>query len=259
MQTDTVERMINPYNGQRLYKERIYGEEYLVDHSGNRIPVIDGIPDFTVLENTMGLNQKYRKLYDRISKLNDLAEFIYSLFYDLKKLRREWMKELEVKPGYRVLETSAGTGLNFRFLPRLAEYYGVDISRGMLMQAQKNSIKWELDIKLFQGNAEYLPFANHMFDSVFHVGGINFFNDRKKAIEEMIRVAKPGTKIVIIDETEELVRKQYRKMPFIKRYFAADIGYERTIAPIDLVPPGVRELEVKLLDKGKMYQLSFRV
>lgn len=33
------------------------------------------------------------------------------------------------------------------------------------------------------------------FDTVFHVGGINFFNDRARAISEMIRVARPGTKL----------------------------------------------------------------
>ena len=57
---------------------------------------------------------------------------------------------------------------------------------------------------LFLGNAECLPFADESFDVVFHVGGINFFNDRAKAIREMIRVAKPGSKILIADEPKSM-------------------------------------------------------
>jgi len=46
-----------------------------------------------------------------------------------------------------------------------------------------------------------LLFVDGIFDVVFRVGGINFFNDKARAIAEMIRVARPGTKIVIVDES----------------------------------------------------------
>jgi ubiquinone/menaquinone biosynthesis C-methylase UbiE len=39
-----------------------------------------------------------------------------------------------------------------------------------------------------------------------HIGGINFFSDKKKAIEEMIRVARPKGKIVIADESERVAQ-----------------------------------------------------
>ena len=58
---------------------------------------------------------------------------------------------------------------------------------------------------------EALPYKDNSFDSVFHVGGINFFNDKKAAIEEMIRVAKPNTKITIVDETSKWVKKSIKK------------------------------------------------
>ena len=53
---------------------------------------------------------------------------------------------------------------------------------------------------LFLGFAEQLPFEGDTFDVVFHTGSINVFEDRRRAIEEMVRVAKPGTRIVISDE-----------------------------------------------------------
>jgi ubiquinone/menaquinone biosynthesis C-methylase UbiE len=251
----TLELLINPYNNEPLNLEN----DSLVDASGNSIPIIDGIPDFLVLEETSGLNKKYREFYDKISKLSDAAEFVYSLFMNLEKFRADWMRDVEVKEGYNVLETSVGTGFNIKILPKNATYFGFDISRGMLKQCQKNRKRWNREIELFQGNAEYLPFKNETFDSVFHVGGINFFNDRKRAIDEMIRVAKPTTKIVIIDETEKRVARQYGKTPFVKKYFnPADMEADRMVAPVDLVPAEMKEIEVKLLDKNKMYQLSFR-
>lgn len=255
IKSSTIDLLINPYNHQSL---KLEGNS-LVDQSGNIIPIIDGIPDFLVLEKTDGLNKKYREFYDRISKISDIAEFVYSLFMNLEQFRSEWMKDVEIKGGYKVLETSIGTGFNVKVLPARATYFGLDISRGMLKQCQKNSVKWNREIELFHGNAEYMPFKSETFDSVFHVGGINFFNDRKRAIDEMIRVTKPNTKIVIIDETEKRVAKQYRKTPFVKNYFnKTDIDADRLIAPVDIVPVEMKEIEVKLLDQNKMYQLSFR-
>jgi ubiquinone/menaquinone biosynthesis C-methylase UbiE len=255
MKNISVELLINPYNNEPLLPDG----DSLIDRSGNRIPIIEEIPDFLVLEKTDGLNKKYREFYDKISKLSDAAEFVYSLFMNLEKFRSEWMCDVEVKEGYKVLETSVGTGFNIKMLPHNANYFGLDISRGMLKQCQKNRKKWGRNIELFQGNAEYLPFKSETFDSVFHVGGINFFNDRKRAIEEMIRVAKPNTKIIILDETEKRVAKQYRKTPFVKRYFnRTDMETDRLVAPVNLIPQEMKEIEVKLLDKNKMYQLSFR-
>jgi D-tagatose-1,6-bisphosphate aldolase subunit GatZ/KbaZ len=39
------------------------------------------------------------------------------------------------------------------------------------------------------------------------MGGINFFNDKAQAPQAMIRVAKPETKVVIVDETEQTTRR----------------------------------------------------
>ncbi|NML38838.1 class I SAM-dependent methyltransferase [Chitinophaga sp. G-6-1-13] len=248
--------LINPYNHQSLHP---VGEQHLEDVSGNRIPVVKGIPDFLALEKIGGMNRKYQRLYDSISPFNDIAEKVISFFIDLDKLRSKWMADVEVKPGYKVLETSVGTGWNIRVLPDFAEYYGLDISGGMLQQAVRNMEKWNRSIQLFRGNAEYLPFRDNTFDSVFHVGGINFFDNRVRAIREMIRVAKPGTRIVIIDETAVHIQKRYRKIPFVKGYFNNGTTDEmRALAPVELVPGNMRELEVKLLEHGRMYQLSFR-
>ncbi|PUA32735.1 MAG: hypothetical protein B7O98_04595 [Zestosphaera tikiterensis] len=41
---------------------------------------------------------------------------------------------------------------------------------------------------------------DNCFDGVFHVGSINTFEEQELAIREMLRVARPDAKIVIVDE-----------------------------------------------------------
>ena len=91
------------------------------------------------------------------------------------------MNLLEVKPGDSVLETSVGTGLNFKYLPHGVELAGLDLagldlSSEMLLNCQANLHRWHMDATLVLANAEDLPFADSSFDVVFHVGGSNFFN-----------------------------------------------------------------------------------
>jgi hypothetical protein len=72
----------------------------------------------------------------------------------------------------------------------------------------------------------------------------------------MIRVAKPGTKIVIVDETEKVVKEQYEKTPLIGKYFKkrAEVVTDPTL----LVPAAMLEVRCKNILTGKAYCLTFR-
>ncbi|KXT84471.1 hypothetical protein STRDD11_00946 [Streptococcus sp. DD11] len=75
-------------------------------------------------------------------------------------------------------------------------------------------------------------------------------------MQEMLRVAKPGTKILIADETADYVDQQYKKNHFSKDYFKdAEVDLREIEAA---VPAGVKEKELKLLWDGKFYALTFR-
>lgn len=110
--------------------------------------------------------------------------------------------------------------------------------------------------KFFQGEAKKLPFRDATFDVVFHVGGINFFNDKARAIEEMIRVANPGTKVVIVDETEKVVKDIYEKTPWTRKYFQKREG--TVSCPVDLVPQNMLDIRANEIGDGRLYCLSFR-
>ena len=109
---------------------------------------------------------------------------------------------------------------------------------------------------LFLGNGEQLPFRDEAFDGVFHVGGINFFNDKKSAIDEMIRVAKPGARILIADETEKGAQGYEKFIPGFKKSFGGK--RQEIVAPIDLVPTNMLETRVFDMWKGWLYCIEFR-
>jgi ubiquinone/menaquinone biosynthesis C-methylase UbiE len=233
-------------------------QEFLVNpKSGRQFPIRDGIPIFLIEGEVSGSNQRYRVMYNHYAPFYDFSTWAYSRWkgMSVETRLREYLDELEVRDGDRILEVSVGTGRNLQFLPHSAHFFGLDISWGMLKQCQRNTAKWKLDATLFMGTAERLPFQNEVFDVVFHFGGINFFNDRAAAIREMIRVARPGTKFIIGDENEALAQK-YEKLPVTGGFYG---NRKQTIsAPVDLLPPEMQDVQVKDIADGDLYCLSSR-
>ncbi len=183
------------------------GYQLFTEDRSTAYPIIDNIPSFLKKGDVTGNNAKYQRFYDKVGKFTgSVFWFLCRLFrLDLVSKRKDLLSDLHINPGDKVLETSIGAGANIPPLTRDAHYYGVDISLGMLKACQKYTLVKPYDLHLIHANAEHLPFKDETFDMVFHFGGINFFNDIPQAIKEMIRVAKPGSLIMIGDETQEHV------------------------------------------------------
>jgi ubiquinone/menaquinone biosynthesis C-methylase UbiE len=262
MNIETLELLCDP----KTHSSLEFKNNMLISQENVGYKIEKGIPIFLKEGDVTGLNKKYQGMYDFIAKGYDLFTFLFKFKLFAKYLggddrspdqaefvRLMCAKGLTIKSGDKVLETSIGTGANLPYLTKTADYYGVDISSKMMKICQRNNKKWGYKLQLVQANAEELPFRDESFDSVFHFGGINFFNDMSKAIKEMIRVAKPGTKILICDETQEQVDEQYKKMPFIKKYFK---DAPPVVIPIDLVPKEMKDIKLEILDE-RMYVITF--
>lgn len=253
-----LELMQNPYNGLPLQRVRAKGRDGLTDDSGAFFPLRNGYPNFLAGQQITGLNQKNQQYYDRSGRMVDLMQRFSNIWRNQDRSRAEYFRGMHINPGDRVLEISVGAGCNIRYLPAHGRYFGLDISSGMLDRCIKNMRRQGLNLQLAQANAEYLPYRDGSFDCVFHTGGINFFNDRGRAIREMIRVAKPGARITIIDATEKEIKRQYRKIPFMRRCICEEmVDRSRLYAPAQFVPEEIRDVEVKLINDGAMYRLSF--
>ncbi len=251
----------SPATSQPLHLVRQGDGEVLVSSSAERFPIRAGIADLRRPQDLTGLNHKYNHLYETIGGFYDDSQRVVCALtgIDRDAYVMSYLGLLEVKPGDSVLETSVGTGLNFKYLPPGVRLCGIDLAREMLVNCQSNLHRWHLQAGLFLGNAESLPFADSSFDVVFHVGGINFFNDRAQAIREMIRVARPGSRILIADETEEHVKASYERAPITGVFFKN--RKEPVAAPVDLVPPEMLETHLEILNvvgKNRFYALTFR-
>ncbi|MGA3048382.1 MAG: methyltransferase domain-containing protein [Terracidiphilus sp.] len=247
----------SPFTRAPLHVVSEKGSEALVSDSGERFQIRNATPFFLKPEDLTGDNGKYNQLYETIGGLYDDTQRFFGAFrgVNLDSYFEDYMSLLDAKPGDSVLETSVGTGLNFKYLPRGTKLSGLDLSSEMLTNCQNNLRRWQMDADLYVGNAEALPFADSSFEVVFTCGGFNFFSDRPKAIREMIRVAKPGGRLMIEDETEEYVKSTYENIPFTSCFYSN--RKQAVTVPIDLVPTEMEDIRVHMLKDGKFYAITF--
>jgi hypothetical protein len=87
------------------------------ESSGDRFPILDGIPDLLPAQDLAGGNMKYRELYDTIARGHDLALKAWGLFRPggSDRVRAGFLKGVEVRAGSRALEVAVGTGGNVWF------------------------------------------------------------------------------------------------------------------------------------------------
>jgi ubiquinone/menaquinone biosynthesis C-methylase UbiE len=223
-------------------------------------PIRRGIPHFIKQEDITGLNKPFARMYDWFSWIYSAFSKIGLFFLGTTEshARHDVLDLLEPNGG-KVLEVSIGPGLNLPFLlnsSSVGEVYGLDISIGQLNRCNALIRRKDWSVELFLGNGEELPFTDDSFDSVFHIGGINFFSNKKKAIDEMIRVAKPSTKIIICDENENDAEWYEKFLPGFKSTFNG--RREPVTAPVDLVPGSMLDLKLGNTWNDFMYCLEFR-
>jgi ubiquinone/menaquinone biosynthesis C-methylase UbiE/uncharacterized protein YbaR (Trm112 family) len=225
-------------------------------------PVKDGIPHFIETKDLDGPNRRFARGYNWFSRLYPLFTKIGFLgFGGERKARKEVLDRLELNGG-SLLEVSIGTGGNLPFLFEtgcVGDVYGLDISAGQLARCQNLVARRGWPVDLFLGTAEALPFETASFDCVLHIGGINFFSGKKQAIDEMIRVARPGTRIVIADESEKIARNIHCLSGLFRRHRGEEIDLA---LPVHVLPDTMEDIRVSEIWKAHGeyhgYCLEFR-
>ncbi len=230
----------------REFLKRNNGALYEIDHD---------IIRFLKNKILTGNNRFYQKLYDNFAPFYNTATRVFALIKSGGEEKRvmQYLSELEIKNGNKVLEISIGTGRNIRYLNPNAVYYGADISINMLGKCRSTLRALKRDFVLIEAEAERLPLKDDTFDAVFSSGGFNFFNDKTKAVLEMLRIAKSGTKLLISDETEK-IRTKYKKTPVAGWFY----NQEQIINPIEFIPGWCRNIQYKEICGGELYVLTFR-
>lgn len=128
------------------------------------------------------------------------------------------MANIQPHPFDALLEVGCGPGELLALLAQKypdAETFGMDLSEGMIAQAQK---KLYPPIELRIGDVEEMPWPQHRFDLLICNAAFHHFPDPLKSLAEMCRVLKPGGKVVIADpwwsKIIRLAINGYLKSPF---------------------------------------------
>jgi ubiquinone/menaquinone biosynthesis C-methylase UbiE len=101
------------------------------------------------------------------------------------------------------LEIGAGTGffaLNLRQAGVIDQVHVTDISPGMVRAAQENATRLGFEIDGQVADAEQLPYEDATFDVVIGHAVIHHIPDVELAFREMLRVLRPGGRVVICGE-----------------------------------------------------------
>lgn len=146
-------------------------------------------------------------------------------------------------------------GLTLMRRDDVGQVHGLDISIGQLHRVRSLVRRHGWRVPLYLAGAERLPFADASFDAVLHIGGINVFDDRRAALAEMARVAKPGCRVVVVDENERAARGYELTMPGFKGSFSA--GLPAAGAPVADPPAGMTQVEVSDVWRGWCFCLQF--
>jgi SAM-dependent methyltransferase len=130
-----------------------------------------------------------------------------------------------IRGGERVLDVACGTGVvAITAARRAATVTGLDLTPELLEAARENARLAAVDIDWHEGDAEMLPFPAESFDVVISQFGHMFAPRPAVAVDEMLRVLKPGGTVAFSTWPPEL---------FIGRLFAITARY------MPPPPPGV--------------------
>jgi len=100
--------------------------------------------------------------------------------------------------GCRILDVGCGDAVMATRLAAAGAWAtGLDASPGMIAAARRRAAAAGVELDLVQGDATRLPFCDASFDVVLSVAALCFVDDTRGAATEVVRVLKPGGRLVL--------------------------------------------------------------
>ncbi len=143
---------------------------------------------------------KVNELFTRIAPRYDLINDLQSLGFH-RRWKRRVVAAAAPQPGERVLDVCCGTGdLAFALTAGGAEVVGLDFNASMLAVSARRLVGSRASVPRFmQGDAMALPFPDAQFDIVTVGYGLRNLASWESGLNEMVRVAKPGARLLVLD------------------------------------------------------------
>ncbi len=116
----------------------------------------------------------------------------------------EFLERLRVEPGTRLLDVACGAGqISVPAARAGAHVTGVDTATNSIEQARARAQDEGLDARFEEGDAEMLPYEDASFDVVASLFGAMFAPRPERVAAELVRVCRPGGRIVMGNWTPE--------------------------------------------------------
>ena len=212
----------------------------------------------------MPKKERIQEMFDGIAADYDRLNHIMSLGID-RSWRRRAIKEIVREDSVQeILDIACGTG-DFSIAIAKAmspgsHVSGLDISEGMLavMRDKLDAEGLEGRVSVGQGDCEAIGFADARFDRAAIAFGIRNFEHRVKALKEILRVLKPGGKLVILElsvPSNPVIRWFYKLyftgiLPVIGGKVSGDKAAYRYLPASVLQFPGKKEWMETMRDCG---------
>lgn len=140
--------------------------------------------------------------------------------------RKAALKQLKSINPKRMLDVATGTAdvaIMATTTLNPEKIIGIDISDGMLQLGRKKVEQKGLSniIELQNGDSETINFLDNTFDAVTVAFGVRNFEHLEKGLAEILRVLKPGGKLVVLEFSKP-------KAPVIKQFYNV---YMKVVAP----------------------------
>lgn len=213
--------------------------------------------------------EQVERMFDQIAHSYDFLNHTLSLGID-QSWRKAAIDSLKPYAPQRILDVATGTGdFALMAVDRLQpqSLIGADLSEGMLSvgrekveRAGKSDI-----ITLQKEDCMALSFEDNTFDAVTVAYGVRNFEDLDRGLREMLRVLKPGGRLVIIELTSP-VRFPMKQlfwlyahvwMPMVGKLVSRDSrAYSYLPATMEAFPQG--EVMQGIIEKAGFQSVKFR-
>ena len=193
----------------------------------------------------------------------------YDLMNDLMSIgiHRLWKRftlhNSNVRRGAKVLDIAGGTGdLTAKFadmVGRTGKVVLADINASMLNVGRDRltDLGKAGNIEYVQANAEALPFPDNTFDCITIAFGLRNVTDKDKALASMLRVLKPGGKLMILEFSQPVSwltplydTYSFKVLPALGKLFTNDAESYRYLAESIRMHPDQSSLKKMMEDAG---------
>lgn len=158
------------------------------------------VPDSS---SSLEKKQQVAGMFDDIAKRYDFLNRLLSAGID-KGWRKKAIAQLQDIHPKKILDVATGTAdvalMTYKAL-KPETIIGIDISDGMLELGRRKIEKQGLQntITLFNGDSEQINYPDNSFDAVTVAFGVRNFQNLEKGLQEMLRVLRPGGKLVVLE------------------------------------------------------------